>query len=453
MSTISDGLLAAQNPGNNSQIRDTKVSCAQHINAMNNELATLKKAMKTQKKFNYCIIATLVVIAAASTALSRLSLPFTMFNTYVSPKDCFATGRGLEMAVVGKQANAVLHTVDTSGKGYALQMETVACEFVSEPSGIKFYCNVKKVMESQYEVSYQATSRGRHQLHIKVEGEHIKGSPFNVTVIRQLGDSKRTITGDFISITVNYQTTVVGAYANISVFKLPLHEPRSFGSCGSGPGEFYTSCDLALDSDGYLLLADCGNHRIQKFRLGGKYITQKGTQGTGILEFSSPSGIAIHPKNGMVYVAETDNNRIQVLNQNLTFHKIFGTRGSGKGQFHEPMGIAFDSTGNIYVADRKNHRIQVLTAEGEFLRQIGKEGEGEGELKDPNAITVDSDGVVYVCELTNQRVSLFTTEGKFLTSLYDKEMLFNQRITPTGVAVDNKGIVYVVDRYKAIKLF
>ena len=29
---------------------------------------------------------------------------------------------------------------------------------------------------------YQPASRGRHQLHIKVEGDHIKGSPFPVTV-------------------------------------------------------------------------------------------------------------------------------------------------------------------------------------------------------------------------------------------------------------------------------
>ena len=51
------------------------------------------------------------------------------------------------MAVVGEQANAVLHTVDTSGKGYNIQKETVVCELVSESSGVKVDCNVKKVME------------------------------------------------------------------------------------------------------------------------------------------------------------------------------------------------------------------------------------------------------------------------------------------------------------------
>ena len=457
MSTISDDRPAAQNPGNNSQICDVKVSCAQCTNTMNDQLATLKNEMKQQRKqIVYWFIATLVTITAvlvASASFPRQPSTNTMLS-YVSPKNCFATGRGLEMAVIGEQVNVVLHTVDTSGKGYNIQKETVACELVSEPSGIKVDCNVKKLMENQYEISYQATSRGRHQLHIKVEGEHIKVSPFTVTVIRQFGDPKTIIPESYYnSIKINHQQQriVVGVYAIIRVFDFHLNKAQEFGSSGSDSGQFYTPCDLALDTDGYLL-ADCENHRIQKFNLDGSYVTQKGAKGTGSFEFDHPYGIAINPKNKMVYVTETNNNRIQVLNQNLTFHKII--RGSGKDQFHEPRGIAFDSTGNMYVVDSKNHRIQVLTAEGEFIRQIGKEGEREGELKDPNAITVDSDGVIYVSEWTNGRVSLFTSEGKFLTSIDGMKLPLHERITPRGVAVDNKGIVYVLDSiYPGIKIF
>ena len=458
MSTISDGRPAAQNPGDNSQMCDIKVSCAQCTNAMNDKLATLKNEMKQQRKqIVYWFIATMVAITAvlvASMSFPRQPSTNTM-SSYVSPKNCFATGRGLEMAVVGKQINVVLHTVDASGKGYNTQTETVVCELVSEPSGTKVDCNVRKVMENQYEISYQATSRGRHQLHIKVEGEHIKGSPFTVTVIRQFGDPEMIISGGYNSIIINHQQQriVVGAHAIIRVFDFYLNQRQEFGSSGSDSGEFYRPCDLAVDTDGYLL-ADCENHRIQKFSLNGDYVTQEGEHGTGILEFNYPYGIAIHPKNGMVYITETKNNHIQVLNKDLTFHKLFGTKGSRKGQFHKPKGIAFDNTGNIYVVDSKNHRIQVLTAEGEFIRQIGKKGEREGELNDPNAVTVDSHGVVYVSESTNQRVSLFTTKGKFLTSIDGKKLPLNERITPVGVAVDNKGIVYVIDKHNTtIKVF
>ena len=112
------------------------------------------------------------------------------------------------------------------GKGYNTQTETVACELVSESSKKKVDCNVKKVMENQYEISYQATSRGRHQLHIKVEGEHIKGSPFTVTVIRQFGEPETIISGGYNSIIINHQQQriVVGKHAIIRVFDFYLNK-------------------------------------------------------------------------------------------------------------------------------------------------------------------------------------------------------------------------------------
>ena len=122
----------------------------QCTNTINNELATLKNEMnKLRKQVAYFFLATLVANTAiflASTSFPSLRLSST--NTYVSPKDCFATGRGLEMAVVGERANAVLNIVDTSGKEYALQQETVVCELKSESNGEKIDCIVKK-MENQ----------------------------------------------------------------------------------------------------------------------------------------------------------------------------------------------------------------------------------------------------------------------------------------------------------------
>ena len=95
-------------------------------------------------------------------------------NAY--PKKCYATGKGLEIAEPGERATAVLHVADQNGKA----CNTLTCELVF---GEEMDCSVKKIKTiGQYEISYQATSQGRHQLHIKVEGEYIEGSPFSVTV-------------------------------------------------------------------------------------------------------------------------------------------------------------------------------------------------------------------------------------------------------------------------------
>ena len=88
-----------------------------------------------------------------------------------------------------------------AGEACNEQMEISACDLVSESTGEKVVCSVKKTdseASGQYEISYQATNRGRHQLHIKVEGEYIKGSSFPVSVklpVKKLGTPIKTITG------------------------------------------------------------------------------------------------------------------------------------------------------------------------------------------------------------------------------------------------------------------
>ena len=458
MSTILyDGRPAAQNPGKNtsSQICDKKVSCA---NAMNDELATLKNEMKQLRKemaMVYWFVATLVIITAvlvASMSFPRLS--FAKFNTmlsYVSPKDCFATGRGLEMAMVGERAKAVLHIVDTSGKGYNIQKETVVCEFMSKSSGGKIDCIMKKT-ESQYEISYQATSRGRHKLHIKVEGEHIKGSPFPVTVmlpVQKLGTPIKTIRGVVAlwGMAVNKKGEILIAEESrhcISIFSPTGEKLRSFGSQGSGPGQFNAPQGVTVDDDGNILVVDCLNHRIQKFTSDYKHITSVGSYGSNPLQFDRPVSVSISPITKKIAISDW-NHQVQIINPDLTFHSSIGSYGSGNGQFDRPYDTAFDSAGNLYVTDAWNNRIQVFNPEGQFLRQFGKLGNGDGELDFPAGISIDSDDTVYVNEYNNCRVSVFTHEGNFLTSFGSQGDGPGQFYYPHRISVDGNGIIYVAD--------
>ena len=76
-------------------------------------------------------------------------------------------------------------------------MESLECELVSELTGTRARGSVERRGQSQYEVSYQPTIKGRHQVHIKVMGEHIIGSPHHVAVKKspdeKLGTPIRTI--------------------------------------------------------------------------------------------------------------------------------------------------------------------------------------------------------------------------------------------------------------------
>ena len=105
---------------------------------------------------------------------------------------------------------------------------------------------MKKTKDGQFEISYQPASRGRHQLHIKVEGDHIKGSPFPVTVklpVQELGTQPvRTIKGVKnpwgVAVNQRGEIVVVEHTENcISIFAPSGEKIRSFGSHGNGQGQ------------------------------------------------------------------------------------------------------------------------------------------------------------------------------------------------------------------------
>ena len=364
----------------------------------------------------------------------------------LDPSKCHATGKGLEVAVVGEKSTCILHA---EGIRCINPIKSLDCEFLSEIAGTKASCSIER-RERKYEISYQPTIKGRHQLHIRVEGQHIRGSPFSVAVklpVEKLGTPILTIggVGEPRGIAINQRGEVVVTDWQrhcIDVFSPSGEKLRSFGTNGSGKGQFDKPRGVAVDGEGNILVADTWNHRIQKFTAEGQFLTAVGTEGSGPLQFTNPSDIAISDK---VYVVDFRNHRVQILNADLTFCHTFGKIGSGEGLFQWPRGIACDSTGKVYVTDINSHRIQVFTAKGEFLRMFGQRGQGRGELYKPVGIAVDTSGIVYVSEGGNNRVSLFTSEGQFVTSFGTRGEGPGDFNIPTGIALDSSGVLYACD--------
>ncbi len=112
------------------------------------------------------------------------------------PSRCHAIGKGLEVAVVGEKSSALLQAVNYNGAPCAEPIQSLQCELVSEITHATVRGSLERRGQSLYEISYQPTIKGRHQLHIKVEDQHIRGSPFPVTVklpIEKLGTPIPTI--------------------------------------------------------------------------------------------------------------------------------------------------------------------------------------------------------------------------------------------------------------------
>ena len=89
--------------------------------------------------------------------------------------------------------------------------------------------------------------------------------------------------------------------ARISRFTKDGKFIKSFGKLGSGPAQFMTPHDIAMDAQGRLYVADRGNMRIQILDQEGVFIAQW-------KQFGRPSGMAI--RGDLIYVADSESNGV-----------------------------------------------------------------------------------------------------------------------------------------------
>ena len=120
------------------------------------------------------------------------------------------------------------------------------------------------------------------------------------------------------------------------------------GVAGPDNDEFSQPSGVAIAANGDIFVADghggpTSNYRIVKFSPDGKFIKTWGTKGSGPGQFDALHAIAIDRK-GRVLVADRGNNRIQVFDQDGAYITEWK-------QFGRPSGIAVDKRNNVYVAD------------------------------------------------------------------------------------------------------
>ena len=151
-------------------------------------------------------------------------------------------------------------------------------------------------------------------------------------------------------------------------------------------------------------MIDQSNNRIQVFDLELMFITSFGTKGSGQGQYDRPSDL-VFDSQGNIYVSEFGNNRVQVLDPNGHYLRHFGDE-SVPGKLNKPEGIHV-ANNCVHVSDSGDNRILVFQLSGAFLTSFGKEGRGRGEFCHPIGIVLDCDGFLYVCDLLNQRIQVF----------------------------------------------
>lgn len=136
---------------------------------------------------------------------------------------------------------------------------------------------------------------------------------------------------------------------------------RSWGNQGSAAGEFSRPQALTIDQHGFLWVADACNHRIQVFDVGDskepRLVDVWGVAGSAPGQLQYPYGIDFDI-DGTLLIAEFGNHRVQRFSRTGEALEAIGKAGSDAGQFQSPWALAIDSRRRLFVLDTMNHRVQ-----------------------------------------------------------------------------------------------
>ena len=373
----------------------------------------------------------------------------------VEAQQSSADGKGISEAVVGLEAQLVVTTRTVEGQQCYSNDDCIKLE-VTNRHGDNCAAEVQ-VQDNQngtYKIKYFAKETGTCSASVKVNGEHIRGSPFEVQVkprqFRPVLSFGQQILLNPWGVTVNERDEiVVSDFGNnkIHLFKSDGTHIKSFGGYGTHQGEFIRPAGIAFNGND-IIVAELENHRVQKISKQGQYLSHFGEKGSLDHQLNKPCGLSID-SDGNILVADLNNKSIKIFSavgQFLTkigkensftkpFHCIqhdnylivsdsgdhsikcfdrkgnflykFGKKGNADGQFNTPRCLSMDKAGHLMVCDTENYRIQVFDLSGKFIAKIGTEGSGIGELSEPVLAAVLSDGKIVVTEFRNSRIQIF----------------------------------------------
>ena len=376
-------------------------------------------------------------------------------------KESLAEGEGLKEGIVARKAQFNLMTRNAERKQEYDERDRVKVEIEDEQErGCVTQVKIDDNKNGIYKISYFPRNQGTIKLLVKVNGEHIDGSPF---------------------------TVIVKPFQVKSVLCI--------GKEGWGEGMFQHPYGVAVSDGDEIVLADSDNHRVQVFDSNGTFLRFFGREGKNAGEFKYPFGVSIN-KDRNIFVADTNNHRIQIFSWEGWHLGSFGGQGSLDSQLLNPWGLSLDSTGNVIVADTGNKLIKIFTPDGRFVMKIGgqgsfsnpvhcvqcgeyfivsdrgehcikvfnreghfqykfgKQGKGDGEFLYPRFVSVTQSKHLLVCDEDNHRIQVFDVDGKFVGKFGKNGSKLGEFYKPFSVAIlSNDQIVVSDSKNNRIQIF
>jgi sugar lactone lactonase YvrE len=203
---------------------------------------------------------------------------------------------------------------------------------------------------------------------------------------------------------------------------LPVHQDNVFNQ----------PTDVAWDSQGNSYFTDGYiNSRVGKVNAKGEWVASWGSLGTGPGQFDTPHGIAVSPDDE-IYVADRGNRRIQVFDPDGNYLREFtidvpvdvtrgkivygretpnSTRGSLAPGAPDALCMTPGPNPVLFIGDLYPSRIYKVSLDGKVLGVYGQPGRNLGEFGWIHGIACPSEDEIWVAELINWRVQKLVTRG------------------------------------------
>ena len=263
---------------------------------------------------------------------------------------------------------------------------------------------------------------GAYSIEVRINGDKLPTCPMTVqvkerelVVVGELklqlfpGDTIERLSG--IAVNTEGQIVVADTFGHyVYVFDKNGNRLRKTGGEGSNTGQFWYPNRISFLNENEVLIADCGNSRIQRFNFQtGTVVKSFGKFGEEKGELNNPVDVTVDDKERIV-VTEWGNNRIQVMSKEGESIFTFGDNGPEKLQY--PNCCILNK--NIFlVSDGGNHFIKSFDQSGTFLYKFGKEGNQDGQFTTPYGLLIDGSNNLLVCDSGNSRVQQFSLDGRF----------------------------------------
>ena len=357
-----------------------------------------------------------------------------------------ADGKGISEAIVGLEAQLVVTTRNKKCQQCYDNNDCVTVEIGNrEGENCAAEVQVQDNKDGNYKIKYFAKETGTCSASVKVNGEHIRGSPFEVQVkprqFRPVLSFGEQILKKPFGVAVNQQDQIavsdVGNH-EIHLFKSDGTHIKSFGGKGAQHGEFDFPSGTVYHGDN-IIVAEQSNHRVQVLSRQGGYLRHFGGEGSLNHQLNLPAGLYIN-SDGNIIVADKDNKLIKIFSADGQYLNKLGTEGSFTKPFH-----CIQHDNYLIVSDAGDNSVKLFDRKGNFLYKFGKKGNGDGELNTPVCLFMDKAGHLMVCDMSNNRIQVFDLSGKFVAKFGTKGSGLGEFSGPVSAAVLSDGKIVVSD--------